>query len=691
MNRFKIGSSTICLILAFACCGHSADEAPAPPDLGWLAAKTHLTTEVVIPSLSLCGQESDDSIQRLTFRDIRVTAEGGTCKAVLERGEVKFNDFGDGEFSRPPVTESQDVLLRLVSGVDRRREGRRIYAVEFPKEKYLNRVYIIFSPGPVSPDCLLVGGGQNVTQATKEPDSAPADRLREQYHSFKRIVPLLSQGQSNLLTAVSRQVTFAGQANTVEMPGSPKQCTISIGSEIGSTGWLINDQNYVSRDAFGDVLMSTLIGYGHKPFVLKERKLKDPTSRERRIVDLIATQIPASSDREVPARLFSLVLDAKSGGADRLLIYTDGRLSNVEAFKDTQREKFLKTRKAVAKSAADLEVVDRAHELVGSGVDFNIEGGQIASTTVYETGVVPSLLNLFPSLQSLNRLQFTNCRNKSFTSEVEFLHQLRNLESLSFYVTPISDPVLVYVGQLPKLKHLRIYDELPRGVLPNSVPHVTDAGLQHLAGLKELTDLSLEGPGITDKGLQALESLPKLSNLYLHVTGVTMRGAVDFKKSNPKVNLNMQTRERRNENSNDDRTMAVEFEETRHGAVLQGDLVGDSEIRELVRLTYLRHIRISGQNGVTELGISELSALPNLETLTLQNVKQLSNRGVTEIAKLQHLTELSLWYSEQVDDQAVPDLGKLTSLSKLETRGTKISEDGRKQLRKLLPNCMLDE
>jgi hypothetical protein len=69
----------------------------------------------------------------------------------------------------------------------------------------------------------------------------------------------------------------------------------------------------------------------------------------------------------------------------------------------------------------------------------------------------------------------------------------------------------------------------------------------------------------------------------------------------------------------------------------------------------------------------------------------MSNQGVSAIAKLQHLKELTLWYSEQVDDQAVPDLGKLTSLSKLETRGTKISEIGRKQLNKLLPNCILDE
>ena len=691
MNRFKIGSSTICLILASACCAHSAEEAPAPSDLGWLAAKTHLTTEVVIPSLSLSGQESDDAIQRATFRDIRVTAEGGSCKAVFERGGVKFNDFGDGEFLQPPAIESQEVLLRAVSEIDRRGEGRRIYAVEFPEEKFLNRVYIVFSPGPVSPDCLLVVGGQNVPQAIKASDSAQVGFGREQYFSFKHIVPLLSQGPPNLLTAVSRRDRFGGHAGNVEMPGHRKRCTIIIGGRIGTAGWLIDDQNSVGRDAFGDVQISTLIGFGHQQFVFKERKMKDPTSRDRRIVDLIAAHNPVDSAGEVASRQFSLVLDAKSSGADHLLIRTDGRLSNVEAFKDHQREKFLMTRMAVANSAADLEVVDRAHELVGSGVDFQVQNGQIVGATVQETGVVPSLLNSFPSLPRLNRLQFTNCRNKSFTSDVEFLRQLRNLESLSFYVTPISDPVLVYVRQLPKLKHLRIYDELLPGALPSSVPHVTDAGLQHLTGLKELSSLALYGPGISDEGLQALESLTKLSELYLHLTRVTMRGAVQFKKSRPKVKLDIQTREPRNDNSSESRTMTVEFDSTKHGAVLEGNLVGDAEIRELVRLTDLRHVRISGRNGVTERGISELSALPNLETLSLPHLKQLSNRGVSAIAKLQNLKQLSLWYCEQVDDQAVPDLGQLTSLSKLDTRGTKISQDGRKRLQTLLPNCILEE
>lgn len=373
------------------------------------------------------------------------------------------------------------------------------------------------------------------------------------------------------------------------------------------------------------------------------------------------------------------------------------RLSNVEAFRDTQRRTFLQSRQATAESAADLAIVDRAQELVGSGISFRFKNGHIFGATVYESGVVPSLLNEFPSLPNLHNLQFTNCRNKSFASDVDSLRRLGNLESLSFDDTPVSDPVVAYVGQLSKLKHLRIYDELPQGTNPGSVPHVTDAGLEHLTRLKELISLDLYGPGISDKVLPTLETLPNLSELRLHLTRVTMGGAVKLKKAKPKLRLDVVAREPQIDDSREIRTMTIGFDsraafsDPGSSAVLEGTLVSDADIREFVALKDLRQVRISSADGLTERGISELSALPNLENLSLQHLKQLSNRGVAAIAKIQTLKQLSLWYCEQVDDRAVPDLGQLKSLTKLSVGGAKISEDGRKQLRTLLPNCVIED
>lgn len=157
------------------------------------------------------------------------------------------------------------------------------------------------------------------------------------------------------------------------------------------------------------------------------------------------------------------------------------------------------------------------------------------------------------------------------------------------------------------------------------------------------------------------------------------------------MKLRMQTWELRKNVMSDNRAMTIEFQPTDRGAVIEGNLAGDAEIRELARLTDLQKVQISGNNGVTEKSLSELAALPDLEMLSLPNLKQLTNRGVASIAKFPKLKQLSLWYCEQVDDQAVPDLGRLTSLSKLDTRGTQISQDGREQLQKLLPKCVLEK
>lgn len=143
MSRFMIGICTIGLFLTLACRARSDDESISAPNLDWLATKSLLTTEVVIPSLSLHGEKSNDPIQRATFRDIQLTAEGGSCTAEFERGAVTFNDFGDGEFVQPPAIESLEVSLRVVTGVDRRGEGRRVYALKFPDGKFLNRLHLV--------------------------------------------------------------------------------------------------------------------------------------------------------------------------------------------------------------------------------------------------------------------------------------------------------------------------------------------------------------------------------------------------------------------------------------------------------------------------------------------------------------------------------------------------------------------
>jgi Leucine-rich repeat (LRR) protein len=60
---------------------------------------------------------------------------------------------------------------------------------------------------------------------------------------------------------------------------------------------------------------------------------------------------------------------------------------------------------------------------------------------------------------------------------------------------------------------------------------VTDAGLLHLAGMRSLTILFLEGTQISDAGLAHLKGLSNLQKLYLGNTRVTDAGVADLQKA----------------------------------------------------------------------------------------------------------------------------------------------------------------
>jgi Leucine-rich repeat (LRR) protein len=66
---------------------------------------------------------------------------------------------------------------------------------------------------------------------------------------------------------------------------------------------------------------------------------------------------------------------------------------------------------------------------------------------------------------------------------------------------------------------------------------VTDAGLKHLAGLKQLRELDLSDTQVTDAGLKHLAGLKQLKELSLGRTQVTSKGKANLKKALPKLEI----------------------------------------------------------------------------------------------------------------------------------------------------------
>jgi len=132
---------------------------------------------------------------------------------------------------------------------------------------------------------------------------------------------------------------------------------------------------------------------------------------------------------------------------------------------------------------------------------------------------------------------------------------------------------------------------------------ITDAGLMHLKGLKDLQELHLDGTAITDQGLVLLADLQGLQVLDLKDTAITDSGL--------------------------------------------------ARLRPLHRLRglYLTRTRI------TDSGLAHVAGLTELRTLILWGTRA-SDAGLHHLRALSHLQELILWET-QVSEQGVEQIKRL--------------------------------
>jgi hypothetical protein len=91
------------------------------------------------------------------------------------------------------------------------------------------------------------------------------------------------------------------------------------------------------------------------------------------------------------------------------------------------------------------------------------------------------------------------------------------------------DSALVHAGKFPELRRLSVWKSA-----------ITDAGLEKLPVLKNLTNMNIIANGITDRGLLALRKQPSLKDVWLVETErVTAAGMASLKKTNPGVRLHV--------------------------------------------------------------------------------------------------------------------------------------------------------
>lgn len=93
-------------------------------------------------------------------------------------------------------------------------------------------------------------------------------------------------------------------------------------------------------------------------------------------------------------------------------------------------------------------------------------------------------------------------------------------------MAPITDAEMENLAQLPELTALTLHGT-----------KISDEGLAQLTSLKNLKELDLTNTNISDEGLKTLSEIKSLEKLHLHNTAVTNEGLKDFHAAVPDCQL----------------------------------------------------------------------------------------------------------------------------------------------------------
>jgi Leucine-rich repeat (LRR) protein len=185
---------------------------------------------------------------------------------------------------------------------------------------------------------------------------------------------------------------------------------------------------------------------------------------------------------------------------------------------------------------------------------------------------------------------------------------------------------------------------------------VTDAGLEHLKPLTNLTHLNLQFTQVSDAGLPHLHGLTGLKELDVDATKVTALGAIDLQAKLPNCRIRDQQRG------------------TAEWVVPNGGTVG-----------------IRTADGVKEIrAINDLppTGMLQLVMVDLENYRGFNDDGLKYLKPLSFLKVLKL-NNTRVSYLGLKHLHGLANLQELDLRGTKVSAESVAELQKALPNCKI--
>lgn len=201
----------------------------------------------------------------------------------------------------------------------------------------------------------------------------------------------------------------------------------------------------------------------------------------------------------------------------------------------------------------------------------------------------------------------------------------------------------IYDDDLPALARLTDLEVLHLGASPG----ITDRGLQHLAGLKQLKSLTLSGEVLSGTGLAHLRDLPLRELVVYSSQRLTDQGIAAIAELKQLTRLDL----------------------------AWAKALSDDQVAELTKLPALRELSVWGSGQLTDAGLQHISTLPHLESLTFSHARQITSNGISRLAALTKLQELKMGYMP-LSDEAMAPVSRIKSLEYVEMHGLDITGQG---------------
>ena len=148
---------------------------------------------------------------------------------------------------------------------------------------------------------------------------------------------------------------------------------------------------------------------------------------------------------------------------------------------------------------------DFFHSVVEVNMVYDEDGPERLKNELFSDGVKNHLL-AFPNLKCL-----LLCKSQATDDCLAVIGRLRRLERILMWdASEVTDAGVAHLRKLPKLRYVHLSNEAKF-----TQSHITDDSLRVFGGMPQLEGLSLQGNRFTDAGLEHLKGLKRLESLWV--------------------------------------------------------------------------------------------------------------------------------------------------------------------------------